>query len=188
MAFNDTDSATFATFWVVMLTLRGPALHLHGRGAPIAKWARGGYVVGRRYGPLLLIGFWASVMCVLLPRKLIPFTLATVFTAIHQFGTLHRGQGHSYMMVFVSNFSLAVSSIVCLCTGKSLSVAINAASPAVIEAYALLMFFAALGKFNTAFFDGKRSAATVHVIGSLENLFTMLPDFIRNMARSAVIL
>lgn len=33
-----------------------------------------------------------------------------------------------------------------------------------------------VGKFNNSFFVAKRSAATAHVIGSLENIFSMLPS------------
>ena len=81
------------------------------------------------------------------------------------------------------------SSLVSLLQGSSLRVAVSAAAPAVIEAYAVLMFFAALGKFNTSFFDGKRSAATAHVIGSLENIFALLPapcaQFMSSLVRSA---
>ena len=33
MAFTDDDASCVASFWAVMLILRGPALHLHGRKA-----------------------------------------------------------------------------------------------------------------------------------------------------------
>ena len=166
MVFDSADAKTFATFWCVSTALRGPALHLHGRGANIKAWLRGEVVQGR-FGPWLLAGFFSSVMCVAFPST-IALGLATGCTAMHQLQSLHKGQGHSYMLVLVSNISIAACCAASAARAAGLRVAVNAAGPAVLEAYAILMFFAALGKFNTAFFDPRRSAATVHVIGSVE--------------------
>ena len=187
VSYTDSDAACFASFWsVACLVLRGPALHLHGRQADVASWARG-RCVGKdgRFGPFLLIAFYAALATVAFPSTL-PFAVATTATAAHQAMSLHRGQGHSYMLVFVSNISLSASSLAALATGCSLRAAVVAAAPAVIEAYALLMFWAALGKFNTQFFDPQRSAATVHVVGSIENLFGLLPAPFARGARAMV--
>lgn len=168
MGFNDADAACFASFWCVATALRGPALHLHGRGADVGAWVKGHAVgKGNRFGPWLLLGFVFSVVCVAWPST-VALGLATGCTAMHQLRSLHLGQGHSYMLVTVSNISIAACCMASLARGTTLRVAVTAAAPAVLEAYAILMFFAALGKFNSAFFDPQRSAATVHVIGSLE--------------------
>ena len=187
-SFSDSDAACFASFWsVACLVLRGPALHLHGRRADVQSWAKG-HCVGKdgRFGPCLLLAFYAALATVAFPHSTLPFAVATTATALHQAASLHRGQGHSYMLVFVSNISLSAASIAALATGCSLRAAVVAAAPAVLEAYALLMFWAALGKFNTQFFDPKRSAATVHVIGSIENLFALLPAPFARSARALV--
>lgn len=175
MTFTDDDAACFASFWAVMLILRGPALHLHGRNADVSRWRLGAVVHGGRFGPLLLFGFWSCIAVCALPGRLLPFALATASMAAHQIALIPQGLGHSYLLVSASNISLAVSSIVAMLTGNGLRAAVTSAAPAVIEAYAVLMFFAALGKFNNSFFKPKRSAATVHVIGSIENIFAMFP-------------
>ena len=45
MPLNDDDAACFAVFLCVALTLRGPALRLHGRGIDVLRW-----VCGERFG------------------------------------------------------------------------------------------------------------------------------------------
>jgi hypothetical protein len=55
-------------------------------------------------------------------------------------------------------------------SSAALTTGINAAAPACVEAYAILMFFTSLGKFNPQFFDPRKSAATVHVMGAIDNL------------------
>ena len=163
MAFDDDDAACFASYWAVMLILRGPALHLHGRNADVARWRLGHVVHGGRFGPLLLLGFWSCIAVVAFPGRLLPWTLATTVMAVHQVALLPKGLGHSYLLVSSSDISFAVSGIVALLTGNTLRAAVIAAAPACLEAYAVLMFFAALGKFNSSFFRSKTSAATAHV-------------------------
>lgn len=143
MGFSDDDAACFASYWAVMLILRGPALHLHGRNADVARWRMGQVVSGGRFGPLLLLGFWSCIAVCVFPGQLLPWTLATTAMAIHQVALLPKGLGHSYLLVSSSDISFAASAIVALLTGNSLRAAVSSAAPACLEAYAVLMFFAA---------------------------------------------
>jgi hypothetical protein len=152
--FDDDDATCCAVFWCVALTLRGPALRLHGRGVDVSKWVRGDYQLPAEFEHTLRRAFFAGLIAVVWPCSL-TFAAATGLTAWHQLMTLEGwGTSHSYWLVFACNLSLAAAAsasfVVHAAVGglaaglgsAALTAAMNAAAPACVEAYAILMFFA----------------------------------------------
>ena len=92
-------------------------------------------------------------------------------------------------MMFVCNLTFATAAIaasIAAPTESALEAAIQAASPTVLEIYAINMVFAAIGKMNPAFFDPMISAATAHVMASVENIACSLPRALQAIARRSV--
>ena len=92
-------------------------------------------------------------------------------------------------MMFLCNLSLATTAIVAVVTTpaeRALHTAIRSASPAVLEIYAVSMVFAAVGKLNSDFFDPMVSAATGHVMASIENVAANLPLAMQTLSRRCV--
>jgi len=84
--------------------------------------------------------FWACMLVVLFPGRVILFAMATGLTALHQFVLLRIAPSMSYFMMFVVNLSLATASIAAAVVAppdsNALTVAIRVAAPAVHETYA----------------------------------------------------
>ena len=75
--------------------------------------------------------------------------------------------------------ALTASGLAAAMRGAGMAAAVNAAAPSIIDSYTLVMLFCAFGKMCPRFFDPKVSAATAHVMASLENLVAGMPPVIR---------
>ena len=192
------DARAAAAWWCVALLLRGPAMQLGvGQGGVPRKGSIGSWMAFRGDTPasgymnrLGAAAFWACVLVLLFPGRASLFSAATGLTAAHQFVLLRIAPSMSYFMMFVSNISLATASaaaaLLSVDPAGALWVAARAAAPAVLECYAIMMVFAALGKLNARFFSPLESAATGHVMASIENLVALLPRPLRALLRRAV--
>ena len=95
---------------------------------------------------------------------------------LYQFNGMQHGGSMSYTLVFMVNIPLATAATAATVSGKSgVAPAVNAAAPVILDSYALYVFFAALSKLNSAFVHPQRSAATAHVMASIENLVAGTP-------------
>ena len=89
---------------------------------------------------------------------------------------MHYGGSMSYTLVFMCNLPLATAATAATLAGKrGVAAAVNAAAPTIVDSYALYVLFAALSKLNADFLHPQRSAATSHVMASVENLVAGTP-------------
>ena len=171
---SEADARCCVTLWLFAICVRGPILYLHELRANTAKWA-----LGKRYGkfgPALMAAFWCTLAAVAIPGNPLLLALASGLTAIHQFNAMQHGGSMSYTLVFMVNIPLATAATAATIAGKrGVAEAVNAATPAIVDSYCLYVFFAALSKLNSDFFHPQRSAATAHVMASIENLVAGTP-------------
>ena len=190
------DAHGVASWWCFALILRGPSMRLHmGQGNVAVKGTLWQWMTFRARGPnqrLAAASFWACMMALVFPGNALVFAAATGITTVHQVMMLRviaLQLSMSDSMMFMCNLSLATTAIIAAVTtpaDRALQVAIRSASPAVCEIYAVSMVFAAMGKLNSDFFDPMVSAATGHVMASIENVAANLPLAVQTLCRRCV--
>ena len=173
MALTERDAQCVSSLWCFMLMIRGVALYLHSKPTKtedLMTWVTGGTIHScPSYGPALALAFWVSLIALAHPGSPTLFAIVTLLMATHQFNRMQHSLNQSYTLVFISNIAFATTCTVAAVRGQGLAVAVNAATMIIMESYAMLMAFAALGKLNSGFFDPMQSAATAHVMASIEN-------------------